>query len=393
MKKLGIFFGILFAVLLTAFLTFSLTTQFYEPPLKEGGMSASSKLSEIESILEAYFVDEYDPEQIADAAANAAIEATGDRWSYYIPSSEYQKYEEHVQNAYVGVGVLITAGDGDGFPITSVTEGSPADQAGICVGDMLIRADGADLSDRTIAEVQQIVRGEQGTSIQLTVRRNGEEIEFMLVRAAIEKTVAEGEMVTDDIGCIIITNFDQNSAKQTISEIEMLLDQGAKALIFDVRLNPGGLRSEMVEILDRLLPEGDIFRGVEYDGQVSIDCSDPNCLSLPMAVLVDKNSYSAAEFFAAALQECNWATVIGEQTSGKGNYQYTFPLSDGSAVAISVGKYYTQSGRSLDGVGVIPDISISLSEEQQSELYYGVLSTEDDAQLQRAIEILTKKIS
>ena len=393
MKKIGIIFGVFLTILLSAYVTFQLTAQFYQPYSRYETSSASTKLSEIESLLNKYFIDDYDPELLADAAADAAIEATGDRWSYYIPASEYQYYEEHVQNAYVGIGILIEAWDGEGFPITSVTEGSPANIAGICVGDKLIRAAGIDLENMEIGDVQQIVRGEQGTSVALTIIHDGEIKDYTLIRNIIEKNVAEGEMVADEIGCIVISNFDQNSAKQSISAVEEMLHQGAKALIFDVRMNSGGLRSEMVEILDYLLPEGVIFRGVEYDGSETTDRSDANCIMLPMAVLVDEDTYSAAEFFAAALQEQEWATIIGAQTCGKGNYQYTFPLSDGSAIAISVGKYYTQSGRSLDGVGVTPDVPILLSDEERSDLFYGYLPYEDDSQLQCAVEILTKKIS
>lgn len=391
MKKVLTIVAVFAGLVLTAYTTFFLTSQFYTPA--QGEMSASAKLAEIEAILDQYFVDEYDPEQIADAAADAAVKATGDRWSYYIPASEYQTYEEHVQNAYAGVGMTILDWDGEGFPVASVAENSPAENGGVQVGDKLCCADGVDLTGMEISEVQQMVKGEPNTPILLTFLRDGNQLDVTLQRAIIEQTVAYGEMVTDEIGCITITNFDNNSAEQTISAIEQLRKSGAKGLIFDVRMNPGGLRSEMVEVLDYLLPEGDVFRGVTYDGNESVDRSDANCVSLPMVVIVDSDSYSAAEFFAAALQEYGWAEVVGEQTSGKGNFQYTFTLADGSAVAISVGKYFTNSGRSLDGVGVTPDAEVSLTEEDRKLLYSGLLSVEDDVQLQRAMEILTKKIS
>ena len=390
MKKIGAVFGILSALVLTAYVTFILTAQFYQP-MKVGGFTASAKLAEIEDYLDAYFVDDYDSAEIADAAAAAAIDATGDQWSYYIPASEYEEYEESVQNAYAGIGVYILDWDGEGFPIASIMENSPASNAGLQIGDKICSADGIDISEMEISDVQDIVKGVAGTPIELTILRENEMQSISLERALIEQTVAAGEMLTDEIGCITIANFDNNSAKQTIAAIENVLAQGAKALVFDVRMNPGGMRVELVNVLDYLLPEGDIFRGVSTDGFESVDRSDPSCVSLPMVVLVDKNTYSAAEFFAAVLQEKEWATIVGEHTSGKGNYQHTFPLSDGSAIAISVGKYFMPSGRSLDGVGITPDVLLSLQDEQLTELYYGILAPEDDAQLQRAIEILTKK--
>ena len=167
----------------------------------------------------------------------------------------------------------------------------------------------------------------------------------------------------------------------------------SKALVFDVRFNPGGLKDQMVEVLDTLLPEGDIFRSVDYAGREEVDKSDAACLEIPMAVLVNEDSYSAAEFFAAALQEYGVAEVVGMQTSGKGNFQYTFNLSDGSAVALSVGKYFTPSGKSLTDVGVTPDVEVNLDYADYESLYYGTLAHEEDEQLQAAVEVLREKIS
>ena len=176
---------------------------------------------------------------------------------------------------------------------------------------------------------------------------------------------------------------------ETLAE---LLEQGAKGLIFDVRFNPGGDRSELVEILDALLPEGEIFRSVDYRGDTDFDTSDADCVDLPMAVIVHADSVSAAEYFAAALQEYDKAKIIGEKTVGKGNYQNTFTLRDGSIVGLSTGHYFTPNGKSLSGIGVNPDIKISMTEEQYESLYYGQLSPENDPQLQAAIQSVENTI-
>ena len=172
-----------------------------------------------------------------------------------------------------------------------------------------------------------------------------------------------------------------------------MTDAGAKALLFDVRFNPGGYADELVKVLDYLLPEGDLFRSVDYAGHEEVDTSDASCVELPMAVLVNEESYSAAEFFAAALQEYDWATIVGSQTYGKGNFQSAFRLSDGSMVNLSIGKYYTPGGRSLTETGVTPDVVVDLDDEQYALLYYGALERDEDPQFQAALDTLTQEIS
>ena len=185
-----------------------------------------------------------------------------------------------------------------------------------------------------------------------------------------------------------ISNFDARCAQESIAAIEKLRSEGAKKLIFDVRNNPGGFASELVELLDYLLPEGDLFRSVSFDGTEKVDTSDEKYLDMPMAVVVNGNSYSAAEFFAAALQEYEAAVVVGEPTVGKGYYQQTIPLGDGSAVALSTGKYFTPKGNSLADKGVIPTVRVDVDEETAAAIYYGTLSAGEDPQLQAAIKAL-----
>ena len=190
------------------------------------------------------------------------------------------------------------------------------------------------------------------------------------------------------MGLVTIENFDSRCAEESIAAIESLLEQGAQKLIFDVRNNPGGYSDELVKLLDYLLPEGDLFRTERYDGQEHVDTSDASCLDVPMAVLVNADSYSAAEFFAAALQEYEAAVVVGTQTCGKGYFQTTYQLSDGSAVALSIGKYFTPNGVSLIDVGVIPDIPVEVDEETAADILYGRLEPQEDPQVQAAVNAL-----
>ena len=328
----------------------------------------------------------------ADGAAAAMIEATGDEWSYYISADEMMEYTEQMNNAYVGVGVTIQSSD-LGVEITDVTAGGPADQAGILVGDILTHVDGQSTAELGVEGTPELVRGEVGTAVQFTILRGEEVLELELIRAEILTDVATAELLDGDIGYITIANFDQRCAQQTLECVQTMLDQGAKALLFDVRFNGGGLKDEMVQILDYLLPEGPLFRSVDYAGKEEVDMSDAAWLEIPMAVLVNEDSYSAAEFFAAALQEYDAAEVVGVQTTGKGNFQYTLSLSDGSAVALSVGRYCTPNGVSLSDVGITPDVIVDLDYEDYAALYYGTLDKADDEQLQAAINVLLTKIS
>lgn len=382
MKEKLLYFGsyLLVAMLATVI---TLTMVHLEIGLKP------SKLDQLETLIEEKFIGESDPEKLADAAANAMVKATGDRWSYYIPASEYESYREQTENAYVGVGMTIqNTEDASGFLIIDVVPEGPAAQAGIQIKDLLIRVEDTDIRSLTAAEVRDLVKGEEGTSVSLTVFRQGTNETITVQRRKVETSVATFEMLNGNIGLVTIENFDERCAAESIEAIETLLKNGAEKLIFDVRHNPGGFASELVELLDYLLPEGELFRTVRYDGQEHVDTSDADCLEVPMAVLVNASSYSAAEFFAAALREYEAAVVVGEQTVGKGYFQSTYQLADGSAVALSIGKYFTPKGVSLAETGVTPDVVVMVQEEEAEAIYYGTLTPEEDPQIQAAIKAL-----
>ena len=348
-----------------------------------------TKLDQLESLIEEKFIGEAEPESLADAAANAMVKATGDRWSYYIPASEYESYREQSENAYVGVGITIQAAeDASGFLVLEVVPGGPAEEAGIQVKDLLIAVENTDIRSLSLSEVRDLVKGQEETYVSLTVLRQGTSETLYVQRRKVKTPVASAQMLENNIGLVTIENFDERCAEESIAAIESLLEQGARKLIFDVRNNPGGYASELVKLLDYLLPEGDLFRTVRYDGQEHVDKSDADCLEIPMAVLVNASSYSAAEFFAAALREYEAAVVVGEQTVGKGYFQTTYQLSDGSAVALSIGKYFTPNGISLAETGVTPDAMVSVEEETAEGIYYGTLPPEEDPQIQRAVELL-----
>ena len=362
------------------------------PTETEGNADYQKKLDEILNILNTYYVDDYSTEKLGDYLAEAAIASTGDRWSYYISAEDYEAYLESNANAYVGIGVTIQLMEESdpGFSIVSITHESPAEDAGLQIGDMIVGVEGQDALELGMTGTQQHVRGEEGTDVTITIERDGQRFDVTITRRVIEVDVVVYEMLESGEGYIKINNFDTHCARDTIAAIEDLCNRGATALIFDLRYNPGGMKNELVEVLDYLLPEGPLFRSVNYKGEEEVDYSDEDCLDIPMAVIINGDSYSAAEFFAAALQEYEAAVIVGTQTCGKANYQQTFRLSDGSAISISTGHYQTPNGVTLDGIGVTPDVIVEVDEKTYLDLYYEKVERADDAQLQAAISALHK---
>ena len=348
-----------------------------------------NKLEDLENLIEAYFIEETDRTAMEDAAAAAMVDSLGDKWSHYMSAENYLIYREQMNNAYVGIGITITVSeDGSGFLVTEVNKGGAAEEAGMIAGDVILEIEGQTTEGMTTTQARDLVRGVEGTQVKLVIRRDSERLELSVTRKTVETPVTDSWLLEDGIGLITIYNFDDRCAKETIAAIENLMEQGAEALIFDVRGNPGGYKDELVELLDYLLPEGPLFRSEDYTGKVFVDESDASCLEMPMAVLVDADSYSAAEFFAAALDEYDVAVVVGQPTSGKGYFQNTFELDDGSAVTISIGKYTTPNGVSLADAGITPEILVEVDEETAFKIYAGILDPVDDPQVQAAAKAL-----
>lgn len=352
-----------------------------------------NKLEDLENLILTSFAGDADKTKIEDAAADAMVNAMGDRWSYYIPAAELPSFLENSENAYVGIGVTVQAtDDNSGLMVIAVQPGGPAEEAGVQVGDVIIQVDGESAQDRTVTEISAMIKGEEGTVVSITVLRSGEGITMTVARKRMETTVASSKLLNEHVGLVTIQNFDERCADETIAAIKALLNQGADMLLFDVRNNPGGYVDELTKVLDYLLPEGKLIRTVGTDGSDETVTSDADCVKVPMAVLVNENTYSAAELFAVDLSEYGVARIFGQKTSGKGFFQQVFQFSDGSAAGISVGRYYTSQGNNLEGIGLTPDEEIKLDDESEALLYNGMLEPENDAQLQAALSYLMDKV-
>lgn len=350
----------------------------------------SPKLNQLRAIIDEMFIGEVDEQLMEDMMAAGMVQSLGDQWSYYVPADQYQDYMNSHANAYVGIGVTVQLTENEeGYEILQVEPNGPAKAAGILPGDVIVAVDGQRGSEVGSEVMLDKISGEEGTGVSVTVLREDEEITFDIIRQSILAEVASGEMVTESIGYIQINNFNERCADETIAIFEDLENQGAKAFVFDVRFNPGGYVYEMVEILDYLLPEGVLFRSEDYRGIVSEETSDESCKEMPMVVLINSESVSAAEFFAAALHEYDYAITVGQPTLGKGYFQQGIELSDGSAVNLSVGKYYTPNGVSLSEVGGLqPDELVEVDETTMALIYSKNIDKSEDIQLQKAIQIL-----
>lgn len=352
------------------------------------------KYKEIMGLVEEYFIgDDVDITAVNDAMASGIISGLGDRWSYYVSAADYQSYLDNIDNSYVGVGITITAKqdeDGNlvGYEVTDVTEGGPAEEAGVLAGDVLTAVDGTSVSEISLTEVKNMVKGKEGTDVTLTFLRGETEKDFTVERRAFSVVPARGQMLEGNVGYIQIDNFDAGCADAVREQVEKLQSEGAESLLFDVRNNPGGLKTELTRLLDYLLPEGVIFHTINYAGEEEIVTSDESCVELPMEVLCNADSYSAAEYFACAIQQYGAGKVVGEKTCGKGYYQVGLPLSDGSCLNLSIGKYFTPNGESLIDVGVTPDIEITLDDELALQLAQKKLEPENDPQIQAALGCL-----
>lgn len=301
----------------------------------------------------------------ADDALRGLVNGLGDRWSYYLTEEDYQRVSENRANNYVGVGVTVNYEREEGLQVLEVTAGGPAEEAGVVVGDIIVAVDGQSIAGDARTTAVDLIQGKSGTKVQLTLLgQDGTLRDVTCTRRKIQKESASGELLEGNIGYVKLDNFYSGSADSFRKVVDQLCVDGAERLMIDLRSNPGGYIAELEDILDYLLPEGPVFTEVPRWGAKSVYESDVNCVDLPMVVLVNKDSYSAAELLAAQLRESIGAPIVGELTSGKGYSQITFRLPNGGGIGLSTARYCTGSGVSLIGVGITPDVETSDVNEQ-----------------------------
>ena len=368
-------------ILITVLATLALSTGLWCVLLGRSGLT----MVQTYLLARVAFVEaDADLDTATDRGLAVFVDALGDRWSYYKTKKEYRELTQRRANNYVGIGVTVDmVSREEGLLVQSVTGDGPADRAGVVPGDVITAVDGQSVAGEARSGATGLIAGEAGTRVTLTLLgEDGTSRDVTCTRATLHSPSAYGRMLDGSIGYVQLSNFYSGSSDSFRREVDALVDQGAGSLIIDVRGDPGGYVAELEKILDYLLPEGPVFTQKARWWFESVYQSDADCIDLPMAVLVDRNSYSAAELLAAQLRETAGAPIVGEVTSGKGYSQVTFPLLNGGGVGLSTATYCTGSGHSLIGEGITPDVELSLPEGAS-------MGGEDDAQLLAAIELLS----
>ncbi len=348
-------------------------TSAYRQTQRYGGkdnFALAQKYLEVKKVIDDYYVGDADEKTLSDASSAAMVKSLGDKWSYYMTPEEYEAYQLYSANEYAGIGVTIQEDEASGgFLINAVTAGSPAEAAGVKAGEIMLAVDGESVSGMTVSEVRTLIRSHLDESVTVTIKSGNETRDVEIDCTIIYTKPVSYRLLDNGVGYIAISNFESGAGSGAIAAVDDLLAQGASRFVFDVRSNPGGLLSELIKILDYLLPEGDIFVSVNEAGEETVTKSDNICIEVPMAVLVNSDSYSAAEFFAAALSDFDWAVVVGTQTTGKARSQITLELSDGSAVHVSSNEYLTPSRVDLSKQGgITPDVTAEMTETGDAQM-------------------------
>lgn len=352
----------------------------------------NQRISVLEQAVSDNYYESVDDSKLMDGALKGYISALDDPYSGYLTNEEYHQWQSNEAGVSVGIGVTVTlTEDESGLQIVSVENPSPAKLAGLQADDVITAVDGETVANLGYQEAVSHVRGEADTSVELTIQRGKTELKKTVQRQEMQVTSAYGTMLENKIGYIRVASFKENTVEQFQNALNQLLKQGAKGLVFDVREDGGGLVAALEKIVDPLLPAGDIATATYQDGTTKVLVhSDANELNLPMMVLVNGNTASAAELFTASLKDFGKAEVIGERTFGKGIMQNTFELPDGGAVTLTVATYQTTKGECYHGVGITPDV---IMEEDYEKVDFDHPNPEQDAQLKQAMELLQSKIS
>ncbi|MGM9586993.1 MAG: S41 family peptidase [Candidatus Limivicinus sp.] len=350
---------------------------------------------EIKDIVEENYIDPVNRESMGYSAAAAMVAGLGDKWSTYMSPDEYKAYQLSASNEYSGIGMsIMKEANTGGFQITSINSGSPAHLGGLSSGMIIVAVDGEDVTGLDADSFRTLVRSKQNTKFTVETS-NGETYDVNC--AATYVNPVSYRLEKTEAGYVKIDNFEAGSGQAAIDAFEDLLNQNASAFVIDLRGNPGGLTSELQTFLDYLLPSGDLFVAVDKSGKEEVYASDSVCLDMPMCVLVNSETYSEAEIFAAVLQEYDWATIMGEPTTGKTRTQQIIEISDGSAIRLSTHSFLTPNRVDISLNGVIPDSIVYNSDpstvgttEGTTGGSSGTASSSNDEQLIAALKLLSQ---
>lgn len=350
------------------------------------GDNVTSKINELTGIVDSLFLYDYDKDEMADNIYKAVMSSLDDPYSKYYTAEEYKELSASTEGVYYGIGATVTLNDDGYVRIVQTQEGSPAEEAGILAEDVITEVAGENVKGMKLDDIVSRMKGEEGTSVTLTIVRGDETLKIDVTRRKIDSVLVAGKMLDNNIGYIAISQFEGVTLEQFNNAFDDLKEQGMQGLIIDVRGNPGGRLDTVTDILDRLLPEGLIVYMQDKNGKREEIRSDEECdLDVPCAVLVNGNSASASEVFSGALQDYGLAGIIGTQTFGKGIVQSIYKLDDGSAVKLTTQDYYTPNGNNIHGIGITPDEVVELDEDAYKQ-------DGTDTQLNAAVRYIMDKL-
>lgn len=373
--------GAIALVLVTFLLTSSLF--IYLLQIKTNDVAGAIKLFRVIQLVKSRYVDDVSVDTLMNGAIKGVISSLGDPHSVYMDPKMYKEFMIETEGSFGGVGIVVGVKD-KVLTVVSPIEGTPGDKAGIKSGDQIVKIDGQDTKDLALDEAVNKIRGPEGTQVTLTIRRNQETKDYILTRSNIQIKTVTGKILQDNIGYIRISMFNENTGNDFIRKYQELEKQGMKALVLDLRDNPGGLLEESAKVAGMLVPKGPIVSVVQRNGQRDTKYSSLEEVKYPLVVLVNGGSASAAEIVSGAVQDTGAGTLVGTKTYGKGSVQTIIQLDSGTAIKLTIAKYLTPKDRSINGVGIEPDIRVDVPETKEVP--------SKDIQLDKAIEVVKAKM-
>lgn len=372
------------AVLLIAIIS-SISTLgliYYALGFNEQGFSNLMRFITAYRFIETKYVNDTDDVKLIDGAIDGMVKSLNDPHSNYLSPKMYKTLMEQTEGSFAGIGVVMGMDNEQKIHIVGIMENSPGQKAGLQEGDEILAVDGVPVTQMAFDEVAAHVRGQAGTDVVLTIMRDNANQDITITRDNIKLKTVGHKMLDNNIGYIQIVSFSEDTANEFNEAYNDLKNQGMKALVLDLRNNPGGLLTTCVEIAKKLVPKGEIVSIVDKQGNKETYSSSLEAPEYPLVVLINKNSASASEILSGAIQDTKAGTIIGNTSYGKGSVQTILPMFEDDAVKLTIAKYYTPSGRSIDGTGITPDIEINLDENATL-----------DTQLDKALEVLKAQLN
>ncbi len=354
----------------------------------------SRKSNQLYDTIDDYYLNEIDNNKIQDGIYKGMVDSLGDQYTVYYTADEYKQFTTASSGTYCGIGVTVSQNTSTGAItiVKTFKKGSGAKE-GMLAGDIIYKIEGKKIEGLELSKVVAQIKGEEGTFVKVTVLRNGKEIEFNLERRKLEIDTVTSRMEEKSgkkIGYVAVSEFDEVTASQFKSAIKELEKEGMQGLVIDLRDNPGGLLDVTCEMLDRMIKKGILVYTVDKNGKrVDEEATDNLSFDKPVAILVNGNSASASEVFSGAMKDYKVATLVGTNTFGKGIVQSIVPFEDGTAMKVTVSKYYTPNGVNIHGTGIKPDVVEELNKEALKD---GKLERKEDNQLDKALDVVVKEI-